>query len=144
MFGTRPYNNTREDVDYRYCDGEEHMLQSFLAFWQENYPDILTGWNVELYDVPYICGRLKNVFNGQQMKLLSPWSMVHGDEIEIKGRKNIVYDLKGINVMDYMDLYKKFTYTNQESYRLDHIANVELSFVLVLHLQYDLNDMIPD
>ena len=137
LFGTRPYNNTREDVDYRYCDGEEHMLQSFLAFWQENYPDILTGWNVELYDVPYICGRLKNVFNGQQMKLMSPWSMVHGDEIEIKGRKNIVYDMKGINVMDYMDLYKKFTYTNQESYRLDHIANVELGQKKVQHDEFE-------
>ena len=137
LFGTRPYNNTREDVNYIYCDDEEHMLQSFLAFWQDNYPDILTGWNVELYDVPYICGRVERLFGKEQMRLLSPWGMVHGDEIEIKGRVNKVYEMKGISVMDYMDLYKKFTYTNQESYRLDHIANVELGQKKVQHDEFE-------
>ena len=59
------------------------------------------------------------------------------DEVEIKGRLNIRYDLLGINVLDYMDLYKKFTYTNQESYRLDHIANVELGKRKLDHSEYE-------
>ena len=137
VFGTRPYKNTRDDVEYILCDGEEHLLLSFIAYWQDNFPDILTGWNVELYDVPYICGRVERLFGKKQMKQLSPWNFVYDDEIEIKGRKNKIFEMKGISVMDYMDLYKKFTYTNQESYRLDHIANVELGQKKVQHDEFE-------
>ena len=137
VFGTRPYKNTRDDVEYILCDGEEHLLLSFIAYWQDNFPDILTGWNVELYDVPYICGRVERLFGKEKMKQLSPWNFVYDDEIEIKGRKNKIFEMKGISVMDYMDLYKKFTYTNQESYRLDHIANVELGQKKVQHDEFE-------
>ena len=126
VFATRDYNNTRKDVDFIYCDDEKHLLQCFLAYWQTDFPDVLTGWNVELYDVPYICGRLERLFGDRELKMMSPWGMVKSETISIKGRDNIVFNLMGINVLDYMDLYKKFTYTNQESYRLDHIAKVEL------------------
>ena len=68
---------------------------------------------------------------------MSPWGMVKSEEIEIKGRSNILYNLMGINVLDYMDLYKKFTYTNQESYRLDHIAFVELGQKKLDHSEYE-------
>ena len=137
VFGTRPYKNTRDDVEYILCDGEEHLLRAFLDYWIQNFPDILTGWNVELYDVPYICGRLERLFGEKEMKMMSPWNIVHDEEIEIKGRKNKVYNMYGINVMDYMDLYKKFTYTNQESYRLDHIANVELGQRKLDHSEFE-------
>ena len=60
------------------------------------------------------------------MKRFSPWGLVTEDEVYIQGRRNISYDVGGITQLDYLDLYKKFTYTNQESYRLDHIASVEL------------------
>jgi len=69
--------------------------------------------------------------------MMSPWGMVKSEEIEIKGRTNILYNLMGINVLDYMDLYKKFTYTNQESYRLDHIAFVELGQKKLDHSEYE-------
>ena len=137
VFGTRPYKNTRDDVEYILCDGEEHLLRAFLDYWIQNFPDILTGWNVELYDVPYICGRLERLFGEKEMKMMSPWNIVHDEEIEIKGRKNKVYNMYGINVMDFMDLYKKFTYTNQESYRLDHIANVELGQRKLDHSEFE-------
>ena len=126
VWGTKPYTNNRDDVEYILCDGEEHLLRCFLDYWITNFPDILTGWNVELYDVPYICGRLERLFGEKEMKQISPWGIVHREEMEIKGRQQILYNMYGINVVDYLDLYKKFTYTNQESYRLDHIAFVEL------------------
>ena len=113
------------------------MLRSFLAYWQTDFPDVLTGWNVELYDIPYICGRLERLFGEKELKMMSPWGMVKSEEIEIKGRSNILYNLMGINVLDYMDLYKKFTYTNQESYRLDHIAFVELGQKKLDHSEYE-------
>ena len=137
VFATRDYHNTRKDVDFIYCDDEKHLLQCFLAYWQTDFPDVLTGWNVELYDIPYICGRLERLFGEKELKMMSPWGMVKSEEIEIKGRTNILYNLMGINVLDYMDLYKKFTYTNQESYRLDHIAFVELGQKKLDHSEYE-------
>ena len=137
VFATRDYHNTRKDVDFIYCDSEEHLLRNFLAYWQTDFPDVLTGWNCELYDVPYICGRLERLFGEKEMRQMSPWGMVKREEMEIKGRTQILYNMFGINVLDYMDLYKKFTYTNQESYRLDHIANVELGQKKLDHSEYE-------
>ena len=137
VFGTRPYKNTRDDVEFILCDGEQHLLRCFLDYWIQNFPDILTGWNVDGYDVPYICGRLERLFGEKEMKLMSPWGIVKREEVEIKGREQIFYRMLGINVIDYLDLYKKFTYTNQESYRLDHIAFVELGQRKVDHNEFE-------
>ena len=137
VWGTKPYTNTRDDVEYILCDSEEHLLRGFLHYWTTNFPDILTGWNVELYDVPYICGRMERLFGEREMKQMSPWGIVHREEMEIKGRQQIIYNMYGINVVDYLDLYKKFTYTNQESYRLDHIAFVELGQKKLDHSEFE-------
>ena len=137
VWGTKPYTNNRDDVEYVLCNGEEHLLRCFLDYWITNFPDILTGWNVELYDVPYICGRMERLFGEKEMKQMSPWGIVHREEMEIKGREQILYNMYGINVVDYMDLYKKFTYTNQESYRLDHIAFVELGQRKLDHNEFE-------
>ena len=137
VFATRDYTPSRRDVEFIYCDDEKSLLRKFLSYWETEFPDVLTGWNVELYDVPYICGRIERLFGDREVKRMSPWGIVRQDEIEIKGRLNIRYDLLGINVLDYMDLYKKFTYTNQESYRLDHIANVELGKRKLDHSEYE-------
>jgi len=137
VWGTKPYTNNRDDVEYILCDGEEHLLRCFLDYWITNFPDILTGWNVELYDIPYICGRLERLFGEKEMKQISPWGIVYREDLEIKGRQQILYNIFGINVVDYMDLYKKFTYTNQESYRLDHIAFVELGQKKVDHSEFE-------
>ena len=137
VWGTKPYRTDREDVEYILCDSEEHLLRAFLHYWTTNFPDILTGWNVELYDVPYICGRMERLFGEKEMKQMSPWGIVHREEMEIKGRQQIIYNMFGINVVDYLDLYKKFTYTNQESYRLDHIAFVELGQKKLDHSEFE-------
>ena len=137
VFATKPYKNTRDDVEFILCDGEVHLLRCFLDYWIQNFPDILTGWNVDGYDVPYICGRLERLFGSKEMKLMSPWGIVKREDIEVKGREQIFYRMLGINVIDYLDLYKKFTYTNQESYRLDHIANVELGQRKVAHDEFE-------
>ena len=138
VWGTKPYHNTREDVEYILCDGEEHLLRAaFLHYWGTSFPDVLTGWNVELYDIPYICGRLERLFGSKEMKQFSPWGIVHREEMEIKGRTQILYNVFGVSVLDYLDLYKKFTYTNQESYRLDHIAFVELGENKLDHSEFE-------
>jgi DNA polymerase elongation subunit (family B) len=71
------------------------------------------------------------------MKKLSPWNNVRTREIKLHGRDQLTCEMAGITVIDYLDLYKKFTYTNQESYRLDHIAFVELGERKLDHSEFD-------
>ena len=136
VWGTREFNPP-EGVEFFVFWTEQEMLNHFVRWWAENTPDVLTGWNVNLYDVPYICRRVNRVLGEKWMKTLSPWNRANEREINIMGRTHIAYDLSGINILDYLDLYKKFTYTNQESYRLDHIAFVELGQRKVDHSEYE-------
>jgi len=126
VWGVGEFNNTRDDVTYIECESERHLIQEFLVFWEKHQPDIITGWNTEFFDIPYLCNRIKNICGEDEIKRLSPWGNVFSREIFQMGRKHQVYDIQGISHLDYFDLYRKFTYTNQESYRLDHIAFVEL------------------
>ena len=137
VFGARPFDNKHANVDYMHFRSEESMLGAFLDFWQENYPDVVTGWNVQLFDMPYIHNRIYRVLGEKFTKLLSPWKLVSQREIFIKGRKQFAIDTLGISCLDYLELYKKFTYTNQESYRLDHICLVELGERKLDHSEYD-------
>ena len=126
VWGVGKFNNTRDDVTYVECDTEGKLIQEFLTFWQAYYPDIITGWNTEFFDIPYICNRIKNLFGEDEVKRLSPWKSVFSKKVFSMGRDHQIYEIQGIAALDYLDLYRKFTYTSQESYRLDHIAYVEL------------------
>ena len=137
VFGARPYDNKDSMVDYMHFRSEESMLGAFLDYWQENFPDVITGWNVQLFDMPYIHNRVERILGEKFTKLLSPWKLVSRREIFIKGRKQFAIDTLGISCLDYLELYKKFTYTNQESYRLDHICNVELGEKKLDHSEHD-------
>tara|TARA_B100000029_G_scaffold59381_1_gene53442 strand:- start:673 stop:2994 length:2322 start_codon:yes stop_codon:yes gene_type:complete len=133
-WGTREYQGENE---YRVFSNEQDMLADFVQFWAQNTPDIITGWNCNLYDIPYICRRIDRVLGDKWMKSLSPWNKVNMREVYIRGRKNLAYDILGVSILDYLDLYMKFTYTNQESYRLDHIATVELNEKKLDHSEYE-------
>jgi DNA polymerase elongation subunit (family B) len=100
-------------------------------------PDVITGWNIQLYDVPYICKRLNRVLGEKLMKRFSNWGLVTEGEIFINGRKHTTFDVGGLTQLDYLDLYKKFTYKVQESYRLDYIAEVELGQKKLDHSEFD-------
>ena len=133
----REYNNIRKDVMYVKCSDEIDLINRFLAFWQQNTPDAITGWNCELYDIPYIAGRIERILGEKEARRLSPWGNIHRKELVIQGREQISYEISGVSIIDYLDLYKKFTYTNQESYRLDHIAFVELGQKKLDHSEFD-------
>ena len=137
VFGARPFDNKDSMVDYMHFNSEESMLSAFLQYWNENCPDVVTGWNVQLFDIPYIARRIDRVLGEKFTRTLSPWKLISSREIFIKGRKQVAYDLPGISTLDYYDLYRKFTYQNQESYRLDHIAFVELGQKKLDHSEYD-------
>ena len=126
VFGIGEFKNERDDVTYIQCQDEVHLLKEFLVFWEKHQPDIVTGWNTEFFDIPYLCNRITKLFGEDELKRLSPWGGVQPREVYQMGRHHQVYNIQGVAALDYFDLYRKFTYTNQESYRLDHIAFVEL------------------
>ena len=126
VWGVGEYKTHRNDVAYVKCANEQDLIFEFLKFWQLNQPDVITGWNTEFFDIPYLCNRIKKLCGEDDLKKLSPWKSVSSRTIYQMGRSHQVYDIQGIAALDYYDLYRKFTYTNQESYRLDHIAYVEL------------------
>lgn len=135
-WGTREFVPP-EGIEYRVFWTEQEMLQDFHSWWNQNTPDIITGWNNNLYDIPYICRRIERVLGEKWKKSLSPWNRVIDREIKMMGRTNIAYEITGVAILDYLDLYKKFTYTNQESYRLDHIAMVELGDKKLDHSEFE-------
>ena len=126
VFGVGDYTNSREDVHYVKCESEDVLLEKFLKFWETHKPDVITGWNSKFYDLPYLIHRIKYRFGEDAVKRLSVWKTVYKDSVYIQGKEYICYNVFGLEQLDYLDLYRKFTYSSQESYRLDHIAFVEL------------------
>jgi DNA polymerase elongation subunit (family B) len=136
-FGVRPYDNKRDDVTYIECSDEVELFDKFLAFWEDESPDLITGWNLELYDIPYLVGRMSRILGDKETRRLSPWGVVKTKEIEISGRTQLQCEVAGISIIDYLNLYKKFTYVNRESYALNHIAEVELGMEKLDHSEFD-------
>jgi len=126
VFGTKPFVHDRDDVVYKTCRDEQQLLKEFIIWWQDNYPDVITGWNTEFFDIPYLVRRIDRELGESMSKKLSPWGYLNERKTFIKGNEEIHYDIQGIAHLDYLALYKKFTYQKQESYRLDYICQEEL------------------
>jgi len=126
VWGIGKFTTDRDDVTYIQCKDETDLLEEFIVFWEQNTPDVVTGWNIDFFDIPYLMNRIKLLFGEKKLKAFSPWGNVSDKEVFMMGRKHQMYDILGVATLDYLQLYKKFTYTNQENYRLDHIAHVEL------------------
>ena len=136
-WGVKPFANKQKNVTYHYCPSEHELLSHFINYWMQDVPDVVTGWNIQLFDIPYICKRLNRVLGEKLMKRFSNWGLVTEGEVFIKGRKQITFDVGGLTQLDYLDLYRKFTYKAQESYRLDYIAEVELGQKKLDHSEFD-------
>ena len=125
-FGCGDYVQHHEDVTYIKCKDELDLLEKFLTAWEYLNPDVMTGWNIEFFDIPYLVNRIRRLMGESFVKRLSPWGLVSPYQVELKGQKIDTYNLEGIANLDYISLYKKFIFVKQESYALDHIAYVEL------------------
>ena len=114
-------------VQYRKCNSEEALLVSFLKYWTNNYPDVITGWNVKFFDMPYIINRIAKIGTFAAAKTLSPFKWLReGQAKAMIGGTQQFYEIYGISTIDYLQTFKKlgYSYGPQESYRLDHIAYV--------------------
>ena len=136
-WGVKPFDNKQKNVTYHYCPSEYQLLSSFIEYWMVDVPDVVTGWNIQFYDIPYICKRLNRVLGEKLMKRFSNWGLVSPGEVFKHGRKHTTFDIGGMTQLDYLDLYRKFTYKAQESYRLDYIAEVELGQKKLDHSEFD-------
>lgn len=115
-------------VKYMKCADEAELLLKFLDVWRSKWfsPDLVTGWNIEIFDIPYMVNRIKRVLGEAMAKKMSPWEIVEERTISVAGRDHQTYTLVGISTLDYLQLYRKFSFTMQESYKLDHICHIEL------------------
>ena len=126
VFGLGEYtpNDSDKTIKYFRADDETEMMDMFLNWWKDDPPHIVSGWNCKFFDIPYIVNRLN--YLELDSNLLSPIKKLYEKSVVIAGRENHYYGIIGISLLDYMDLYKKYTYKVRESYRLDYIGQVEL------------------
>jgi len=126
VFGCGDYDNYRDDVTYMKCRDENNLIMRFLDMWEETSPDIVTGWNIQFFDIPYLNNRITRLMGDNTAKRLSPFRRIGERTTTIHNKQQVAFDLVGIAILDYIELYKKFTYSQQESFSLNHIAYLEL------------------
>lgn len=128
-FGLEPYSPTRPDVQYYHCSSEEALLEKFLSFWKKDYPDVVTGWNSDGFDTPYIINRITNLLGEDRAKELSPVNSIFykNDIVQKFGQSVGRWVIHGVNCVDYKEIYELFAREKREAYNLDYIAKVELN-----------------
>ena len=113
-------DNIKDEVDIRFYKTESELLKEFLRYWIDVKPTVITGWNTNGFDIPYLYNRISKVLGEEFANALSPIQIVKYNP------NKKMYRIAGVSSLDYMDLYRKFTYTQQSSYRLDHIGTIEV------------------
>jgi len=130
VFGIGNFVNDRDDVEYVKCSSEIDLVHRFTEFWCKYQPDIITGWNVKFFDIPYLMNRFTHLMGKEYLSQFSPWAVVSegSTRVTAKGynQEQKYWDIMGVSILDYLDLYRKHTFVRRESYKLDYIGEVEL------------------
>lgn len=142
-FSDHEYRKSLENVTYFRCNDEKELLTKFVEIWSEKKPHIITGWNIDMFDIPYLVNRINRICGPEAVKLLSREGVVKQHEKpNSMGQKQITYTLLGHIIWDYMDLYKKYCSEPRVSYSLDYISKYELGEGKTDYSEYeDLNDL---
>ena len=121
------YAPASEQVTYFKCKSEAELLTKFIEFIEQDYPDILSGWNSEFFDIPYIINRINKILGAGAANRLSPVGNVFFRVVMGKfGKEQNRYYIDGISCIDYLDIYKRFCMAQRDSYKLDAIGETEL------------------
>lgn len=134
-FGYRDFSG-EADTTYSNCSDEAGMLKQFVQFWSQKNVELITGWNVAGFDILYLYNRITKVLGESWAKKLSPWDVVDVKVGKFRGKETRNVTIAGVTVLDYMELYKKFSMIKQESYSLAHIAQEELGETKLDHSEY--------
>lgn len=113
-------NYKKGDIDTYFFKDEIDLLYKFIDVYEAIHPTIITGWNSDYFDVPYLYNRLKQQCGNGIASRLSPISKLKYSKFRKK------WQIAGVSSLDYLDLYKKFTYGQQQNYRLDTIGRIEV------------------
>jgi len=117
-------NGRLKDINTEYSvqvfRDEKDMLTHFINRFAEIQPTVITGWNIDGFDIPYLVNRIKRTMGAGAVKKLSPAGIVEW----LKHRSK--YRIAGVSSLDYLPLYKNFTYTELPNYRLDTVAKTEV------------------
>jgi len=126
-WGTKPLKTPIDKCTYVYCETEREMFKKFLTFLEADYPDILSGWNSEFFDIPYIINRITNILGEDEVKRLSPTGRITSRLVRNKfGKEQMRWYIEGLASIDYLEIYRKFCFTPRENYKLNSIAEVEI------------------
>ena len=128
VYGCGEYKNDDETVTYHKCRDEYDLCKKFLSDWNTNPPDVISGWNIKFFDIPYLVNRFTKLFGEDETRKLSPWGLINSRKAVVNNRELTAYEFVGISTLDYIELYRWYAPggKSQESYRLDNIAQVEL------------------
>ncbi len=111
---------------------EKKLLTEFLKDWKRYDVDFIVGWNLVAFDIEYIYNRLKRLKIPQTL-------MSKFGEVYVAGQKNIA-QIAGVVVLDQLHLYKSFTFTKKENYKLGNIAQDEVGYTKI-ELPHSMNEM---
>ncbi len=139
VYGCGDFNNYDDNVTYFKCRDEFNLCKMFLEDWMHDCPDVISGWNIKFFDIPYLVNRIAKLFGEDEIKKLSPWNFINERVTFFKGKQQKSYDISGVAVLDYIELYKWYAPSgkSQESYRLDNIANVEIGENKISYDEYE-------
>ena len=128
VYGCGDYKNDDETVTYHKCRDEYDLCKKFLSDWNANPPDVISGWNIKFFDIPYLVNRFTKLFGEDETRKLSPWGLINSRKAVVNNRELTAYEFVGVSTLDYIELYRWYAPggKSQESYRLDNIAQVEL------------------
>lgn len=136
-WGSRQFSSKIENNTYFECKDERDLLTKFLEFWENDYPEVITGHNVKFFDIPYIIKRIDKTLGSGQSKRFSVWGKLAERVAEINNREELYYDVYGISVLDFLELYRKFSLHKPENHRLDTIAYDELGERKLDHTEFE-------
>ena len=139
VYGCGDYNNQDDNVTYLKCRDEYDLCKKFLFDWQENCPDVISGWNIKFFDIPYLINRFNKILGEDETKKLSPWNYINSRKAVVNNRELTAYDFVGVSTLDYIELYRWYAPSgkSQESYRLDNIAQAELGEGKISYDEFD-------
>lgn len=114
-----------KNFKYLKFDSEKDLITSFIEFIDSDHPDIITGYRVKTFDIPYIVNRALHLVGEKQTERLSIWKEVRLNVDKIT--EECSYEIYGTEILDYYDLYKKFIFEKPEDYKLDTIVDMQLN-----------------
>jgi DNA polymerase elongation subunit (family B) len=134
----------KSTIVYKKVKSEYELLQGIVYIFKNGKPDIITGWNVEMFDVPYLYNRIVKLLGEDSLKEISPYDQIKNScKKEMYKTNVVIFKDALIQVLDYYSLYKKYSVEKREQNKLEFIANVELGIGKIRY-EGDLNDLMKN